>query len=246
MAMTLMMLITRRHGPTLRFSNLIHSRLNDTSSLLFTPSLLDHYVLQINDTLSSESKSPKGSMKPQVTTKKLLSGSNRSSLPRHDDDARKDANILVKGSDEVSKTEDRNSSTSDVASATKESSTLSSERHWGRAHVSFFDVVSLALKRFSKSLVLYVHRGRETFPWNLLISQLRWMRPSKYHHHHHLYKWFHILYLTMFIPCRADVERLETTKSELQNRITEEVMISTFECITCGLMQLVICNKLHF
>ena len=86
-------------------------------------------------------------MKPQVT-KKLLSGSNRSSLPRHDD-TRKDDN---KGSDnrdvkagEVSKTEDRNSSM-------KEPSTLSSasgvsKRHWGRAHVSFLMWFSLALKR---------------------------------------------------------------------------------------------------
>lgn len=88
-------------------------------------------------------------MKPQVT-KKLLSGSNRSSLPRHDD-ARKDDNILAKGSDhtdvkagEVSKTEDRNSSM-------KEPSTLSSasgesKRHWGRAHVSFLMRFPLALK----------------------------------------------------------------------------------------------------
>ncbi|CAH8283474.1 unnamed protein product [Eruca vesicaria subsp. sativa] len=48
-----------------------------------------------SDTLSSESKSPKGSMKPQVT-KKLSSRSNWSSLPRHDD-SKKDDSILVKG-----------------------------------------------------------------------------------------------------------------------------------------------------
>ncbi|CAH8309074.1 unnamed protein product [Eruca vesicaria subsp. sativa] len=64
-----------------------------------------------SDTLSSESKSPKGSMKPQVT-KKLSSRPNRSSLPRHD-----------------------------VASAMKEPSALSnasgeSKRQWGRAHFS--------------------------------------------------------------------------------------------------------------
>ncbi|KAF8048853.1 hypothetical protein N665_2372s0007 [Sinapis alba] len=129
---------------------------------------------KINDTFS-ESKSPKGSMKPQVTTKKLLSGSNRSSLPRHDDDARKDDNILVKGSDEVSKTEDRNSSTSDVASATKEPSTLSSERHWGRAH------------------------GKR----NLSMESIDFSAEVE--------------------EDDADIERLETTKTELQNRITEEV-----------------------
>ncbi|KAL0798467.1 hypothetical protein Bca101_053642 [Brassica carinata] len=129
---------------------------------------------KINDTLSSESKSPKGSMKPQVTTKKLLSGSNRSSLPRRDDDARKDDNILVKGSDDVSKTEDRNSSTSDVASATKEPSTLSNERHWGRAHG----------KR---------NLSMESIDFSAEVDE-----------------------------ADADVERLETTKLELQNKITEE------------------------
>ncbi|KAF3498762.1 hypothetical protein DY000_02054245 [Brassica cretica] len=133
---------------------------------------------KINDTLSSESKSPKGSMKPQVT-KKLLSGSNRSSLPRHDD-ARKDDNILAKGSDhtdvkagEVSKTEDRNSSM-------KEPSTLSSasgesKRHWGRAHG----------KR---------NLSMESIDFSAEVDE-----------------------------ADADVERLETTKSELQNKITEEV-----------------------
>ncbi|KAJ4871656.1 Rho GTPase activation protein (RhoGAP) with PH domain [Raphanus sativus] len=128
---------------------------------------------KINDNLSSESKSPKGSMKPKVP-KKLLSGSNRSSLPRYaDDDARKDDNILVKGSsDEVSKTEDRNSSTSDVASASKEPS---SERHWGRAH------------------------GKR----NLSIESIELSAEVD--------------------EADADVERLETTKTELQNRITEEV-----------------------
>ncbi|CAN6894677.1 unnamed protein product [Brassica oleracea] len=133
---------------------------------------------KINDNLSSESKSTKGSMKPQVT-KKLLSGSNRSSLPRHDD-ARKDDNILAKGSDhtdvkagEVSKTEDRNSSM-------KEPSTLSSasgesKRHWGRAHGK-------------KNLSM------ESIDFSAEVDE-----------------------------ADADVERLETTKSELQNKITEEV-----------------------
>ncbi|KAF2620799.1 hypothetical protein F2Q68_00040350 [Brassica cretica] len=133
---------------------------------------------KINDNLSSESKSTKGSMKPQVT-KKLLSGSNRSSLPRHDD-ARKDDNILAKGSDhtdvkagEVSKTEDRNSSM-------KEPSTLSSasgesKRHWGRAHG----------KR---------NLSMESIDFSAEVDE-----------------------------ADADVERLETTKSELQNKITEEV-----------------------
>ncbi|CAG7898713.1 unnamed protein product [Brassica rapa] len=133
---------------------------------------------KINDNLSSESKSPKGSMKPQVT-KKLLSGSNRSSLPQHDD-ARKDDSILAKGSDhtdvkagEVSKTEDRNSSM-------KEPSTLSSasgesKRHWGRAHG----------KR---------NLSMESIDFSAEVDE-----------------------------ADADVERLETTKSELQNKITEEV-----------------------
>ncbi|KAJ0251036.1 Rho GTPase-activating protein domain-containing protein [Hirschfeldia incana] len=122
---------------------------------------------KINDTLSSDSKSPKGSMKP----KKLLSGSNRSSLPRHDGDARKDDNVLVKVSDEVSKTEDRNSSTS----ATKEPSALSSERQWGRAH------------------------GKRNLPMESIDVSAE------------------------VDAADADVERLETTKSELQNKITEEV-----------------------
>ncbi|KAL0698382.1 hypothetical protein Bca4012_054504 [Brassica carinata] len=132
---------------------------------------------KINDTLSSESKSPKGSMKPQVTTKKLLSGSNRSSLPRRDDDARKDDNILVKGSDDVSKTEDRNSSTSDVASATKEPSTLSNERHWGRAHAKNNAVLHSSLERRKKAL--YVRREALEKDVERLQEQLQQERDKK-------------------------------------------------------------------
>jgi len=105
-----------------------------------------NYFLQINDNLSTESKSPKRSKEP----KKLLSGSRRSSLPRHDD-GKKDEDIVVKGVNntevkavvEVSTSEDKNSSTSDVASDTQKPSKLSdapggSKRHWGRTPVSFF------------------------------------------------------------------------------------------------------------
>ncbi|CAH8391750.1 unnamed protein product [Eruca vesicaria subsp. sativa] len=141
--------------------------------------------LKARDTLSSESKSPKGSMKPQIT-KKLSSHSNRSSLPRHDD-SKKDENILVKGSDnkdvkavDVSKGVDKNSSTSDVASAMKEPSTLSnaageSKRNWGRAH------------------------GKR----NLSMESIEFSAELE--------------------EDNADIERLETTKSELENKITEEV-----------------------
>jgi len=38
-----------------------------------------------------------------------------------------------------------------------------------------------------------------------------------------------VLLLTMLIFCSADIERLESTKLELQSRITEEVTISPFE-----------------
>lgn len=105
-----------------------------------------NYFLQINDNLSPEPKSPKGSKEP----KKLLSGSRLSSLPRHDD-GKKDEDIVVKGADntevkdvvEVSTTEDKNSSTSDVTSDTQKPSKLSdapggSKRHWGRTPVSIF------------------------------------------------------------------------------------------------------------
>lgn len=142
----------------------------DSSSLVFVPSYLTFalFVLQVNDNLSSESKTPKGTTEPQVT-KKLLSSSKRSSLPRHDD-AKRDENLLVKGADnaevktvaEVSTTEDKISSIPDVASDIKKPSTLSSppggssNKRWGRTPVSFLfrfhpeglvlDVVFLALK----------------------------------------------------------------------------------------------------
>lgn len=104
------------------------------------------FVLQIKENLSSESKSPKGSREPKVT-KTLLSGSRRSSLPRHDD-AKPDENIVVKGAEntevkaavEVPANEDKNSS-SDVASGIQKPLTLSnapggSKRLWGRTPVS--------------------------------------------------------------------------------------------------------------
>ncbi|KAF2533558.1 hypothetical protein F2Q70_00033023, partial [Brassica cretica] len=89
--------------------------------------------IQITEITSSES-TPKGSTEPQVP-KKLLSSSKRSSLPRHGD-ARKDQNVLVKGSDsgevkavlEVSKPEEKSSST------TLSSAPGGSKRLWGRAH----------------------------------------------------------------------------------------------------------------
>ncbi|KAL0873392.1 hypothetical protein Bca101_023097 [Brassica carinata] len=141
---------------------------------------------KINDNLSSESKTPKGTTEPQVT-KKLLSSSNRSSLPRHGD-AEKDENILVKGADskqvkavvEVSTTEDKSSSTSDVASDIKKPSTLSSppggsNRRWGR---------SSGKKNLSMESIDFSAEVDED---------------------------------------DADIERLESAKSELQNSISEEV-----------------------
>ncbi|KAF8117778.1 hypothetical protein N665_0008s0123 [Sinapis alba] len=141
---------------------------------------------KINDNLISESKTPKGSTDPQVA-KKILSGSNRSSLPRHDD-AKKDENILVKGADskqakavvEVSTTEDKSSSTSDVASDIKKPSTLSSppggsNRRWGRTP---------GKKKLSMESIDFSAEVDED---------------------------------------DADIERLESAKSELQNSISEEV-----------------------
>ncbi|KAL0738912.1 hypothetical protein Bca4012_015122 [Brassica carinata] len=137
----------------------------------------DHKALstiQITEITSSES-TPKGSTAPQVPNK-LLSSSKRSSLPRHDD-ARKDENILVKGSDntevkamlEVSKTEDKNSST------TLSSAPGGSKRLWGRAH------------------------GRKNLSMESIDFTLEVEEDD------------------------ADIERLESTKSELQNRIADEV-----------------------
>ncbi|KAJ0239704.1 Rho GTPase-activating protein REN1 [Hirschfeldia incana] len=144
---------------------------------------------KINANLSSESKTPKGTTEPQVT-KKLLSNSKRSSLPRHDD-AKKDENILVKGGDstqikavvEDSETEDKSSSTSDVASDIKKPSTLSSppggsnNRRWGRTP------------------------GKKNLP----------MEPIDFAAE------------VEVDEDDADIERLESTKSELQNSISEEV-----------------------
>uniref|UniRef100_A0A1J3IVF3 Rho GTPase-activating protein REN1 n=4 Tax=Noccaea caerulescens TaxID=107243 RepID=A0A1J3IVF3_NOCCA len=143
---------------------------------------------KINDSLSSESKTPKRSKEPQAP-KKLLSGTRRSSLPRHDS-YKKDENIHVKGSDnaevkavaEVSKTEDKNSSTSDVTSesASEKPSTLTSapggsKRLWGRT-------------AGKKNLSM------ESIDFNAEVDE-----------------------------DDADIERLESTKVELQNKITEEV-----------------------
>lgn len=125
-------------------------------SLALTPSLLGDcvcknirhlllFMLQITEITSSES-TPKGSTQPKVP-KKLLSSSKRSSLPRHEH-ARKDENVLVKGSDSaqvkavlgVSKAEDKNSST------TLSSAPGGSKRLWGRAHVSFFFLLPIIPK----------------------------------------------------------------------------------------------------
>ncbi|AEE84928.2 unnamed protein product [Arabidopsis thaliana] len=138
---------------------------------------------KINDNLSTESKSPKRSKEP----KKLLSGSRRSSLPRHDD-GKKDEDIVVKGVNntevkavvEVSTSEDKNSSTSDVASDTQKPSKLSdapggSKRHWGRTPGK-------------KNLSM------ESIDFSVEVDE-----------------------------DNADIERLESTKLELQSRITEEV-----------------------
>ncbi|CAB79368.1 putative protein [Arabidopsis thaliana] len=119
--------------------------------------------------------------------KKLLSGSRRSSLPRHDD-GKKDEDIVVKGVNntevkavvEVSTSEDKNSSTSDVASDTQKPSKLSdapggSKRHWGRTPGK-------------KNLSM------ESIDFSVEVDE-----------------------------DNADIERLESTKLELQSRITEEV-----------------------
>ncbi|KAJ4899574.1 Rho GTPase activation protein (RhoGAP) with PH domain [Raphanus sativus] len=122
--------------------------------------------IQITEITSSES-TPKGSMEGQVP-KKLLSSSKRSSLPRHDGDARKDS-AEVKAVLEVSKTEDKKSSTLANAPAG------GSKRLWGRAH------------------------GRK----NLSMESINFTLEVE--------------------EDDADIERLESTKEELQNRITEEV-----------------------
>ncbi|XP_033143794.1 rho GTPase-activating protein REN1-like [Brassica rapa] len=130
--------------------------------------------IQITEITSSES-TPKGSTQPKVP-KKLLSSSKRSSLPRHEH-ARKDENILVKGSDSaqvkavlgVSKAEDKNSST------TLSSAPGGSKRLWGRAH------------------------GRKNLSMESIDFTLEVDEDD------------------------ADIERLESTKSELQNRIADEV-----------------------
>ncbi|KAF8086208.1 hypothetical protein N665_0632s0028 [Sinapis alba] len=121
--------------------------------------------IQITEITSSES-TPKGSITPQVP-KKLLSSSNRSSLPRHDE-ARKDYNTEVKAVVEVSKTEDKNSSTLPNAPG-------GSKRLWGRAH------------------------GRKNLSMESIDFTLEVEEDD------------------------ADIERLESTKSELQNRIADEV-----------------------
>ncbi|KAL0688305.1 hypothetical protein Bca4012_087982 [Brassica carinata] len=143
---------------------------------------------KVNDNLSSESKTPKGTTEPQVT-KKLLSSSKRSSLPRHDD-AKRDENLLVKGADnaevktvaEVSATEDKISSIPDVASDIKKPSTLSSppggsNKRWGRTPGK----KNLSMESIDFSAEVEVDEDD------------------------------------------ADIERLESAKSELQNSISEEV-----------------------
>ena len=131
-------------------------------SLVLTPSLLcvcknvRHFILfmlQITEITSSES-TPIGSTEPKVP-KKLLSSSKRSSLPRHGD-ARKDQNVLVKGSDsgevkavlEVSKPEEKSSST------TLSSAPGGSKRLWGRAHVSLFFLLHITPKGLKDPHVL--------------------------------------------------------------------------------------------
>ncbi|KAL1222497.1 Rho GTPase-activating protein REN1 [Cardamine amara subsp. amara] len=150
---------------------------------------IDHVDHKINDKLSPESKSPKESGEPKVT-KKLLSGSRRSSLSRQDD-RKKDENIVVKGDNntdvksvvDVSTTEDKNnSSISDVASGTQKPSMLTnapggSKRHWGRTPAK----KNLSMESIDFSVEVEVDEDN------------------------------------------ADIERLESAKSELQNRITEEV-----------------------
>ncbi|KAH0941798.1 hypothetical protein HID58_001435 [Brassica napus] len=143
---------------------------------------------KVNDNLSSESKTPKGTTEPLVT-KKLLSSSKRSSLPRHDD-AKRDENRLVKGADnaevkgvaEVATTEDKISSIPDVASDIKKPSTLSSppggsNKRWGRTPGK----KNLSMESIDFSAEVEVYEDD------------------------------------------ADIERLESAKSELQNSISEEV-----------------------
>ncbi|WZZ76035.1 hypothetical protein YC2023_087405 [Brassica napus] len=138
------------------------------------PSIQVSITNPITEITSSES-TPIGSTEPKVP-KKLLSSSKRSSLPRHGD-ARKDQNVLVKGSDsgevkavlEVSKPEEKSSST------TLSSAPGGSKRLWGRAH------------------------GRKNLSMESIDFTLEVDEDD------------------------ADIERLESTKSELQNRIREEV-----------------------
>lgn len=153
MGMTPILMMTLRHGPIYTSSLLLIASYFATVFAKIKTFLFFVVVSywQINDSLSSESKTPKASKEPQAP-KKLLSGTRRSSLPRHDS-SKKDENIHVKGSDnaevkdvaEVLKTEDKNSSTSDVTSesVSEKPSTLTSapggsKRLWGRTAVSFF------------------------------------------------------------------------------------------------------------
>ncbi|CAH8363932.1 unnamed protein product [Eruca vesicaria subsp. sativa] len=132
------------------------------------------YTIKITEITSSES-TPKGSSTEPQVTKKLLSSSKRSSLPRHDG-AKKDENVLVKGYDnkvvmdvlEMLKIEDKNSSTLSSAPG-------GSKRLWGRAH------------------------GRKNLSMESIDFTLEVDEDD------------------------ADIERLESTKSELQNRIADEV-----------------------
>ncbi|KAG5413864.1 hypothetical protein IGI04_001431 [Brassica rapa subsp. trilocularis] len=144
---------------------------------------------KVNDNLSSESKTPEGTTEPPQVTKKLLSSSKRSSLPRHDN-TKRDENLLVKGADnaevktvaEVSTTEDKISSIPDVASDIKKPSTLSSppggsNKRWGRTPGK----KNLSMESIDFSAEMEVDEDD------------------------------------------ADIERLESAKSELQNSISEEV-----------------------
>ncbi|CAN8325792.1 unnamed protein product [Cochlearia groenlandica] len=141
---------------------------------------------KINDIVSPESKSPKARTDPKVT-KKLLSGSKRCSLPRHDDTKRND-NIMVKGADstnaksvvEVSTTDDKNLSSSDVTSSIKNPSTLSSP--------------SVGNKRLWRRTPGNSDLSMESTDFSAEVEE-----------------------------DNADIETLESTKMELQNRITEQV-----------------------
>ncbi|KAL0659698.1 hypothetical protein Bca4012_080283 [Brassica carinata] len=132
--------------------------------------------IQITEITSSES-TPKGSTEPKVP-KKLLSSSKRSSLPRHDH-ARKDQNVLVKGSDsgevkavlEVSKPEEKSSST------TLSSAPGGSKRLWGRAHVKNNAVLQASLERRKKAL--YVRRQALENDVERLQEQLKQERDRK-------------------------------------------------------------------